>query len=75
MNFEDRVVNELIRRVNSGQNIEAAISFKPETDFPGVSKEELSEYRSRWYVNKYRYGHFSLKLQYAKSILEEHGIM
>lgn len=73
MDFKEQVINEFVRRIKSGQNIESAIAFN-DIDFPNATKEEISDFCSMWYVNRY-YNGFSLKHDYAKSILEERNLL
>ena len=73
MDFKDQVINEFVRRIKSGQNIESAVSFN-KTDFPNVPREEISDFCSCRYAKLYYHG-FALKRDYAESILEEYGLL
>jgi hypothetical protein len=73
MNFEEQLISQFVQRIKSGQNIESAVSFKF-TDFPNVSREEISDFCAMGNANIYYYG-FGLKRNYAVSILEDYDLL
>lgn len=74
MDFKDQVINEFVRRIKSGQNIGTARSFKA-SDFPDATQEDISDFCSEGNATLYYYTGFSLNPAYAKSILEEYGLL
>ena len=74
MDFKDQVINEFVRRIKSGQNIESARGFNA-SDFPNATQEDISDFCSEGYAKHYYYNVFSLNPDYAKSILEEYGLL
>ncbi len=73
MDFKEQVINEFVRRIKSGQNIESAVAFNI-TDFPNASQEDISDFCSMGYAKRY-YNSFGLELDYAESILEEWDLL
>ena len=73
MDFKDRVINEFVRRIKSGQNIESAVAFNIK-DFPDAPQEEISDFCSCGYAKRYYHG-FALKRDYAESILEDYDLL